>query len=176
MEGHHDVLCLIFSLGIQIPRKFSGTLREGTDEVAVPLLCLFVFLGVDGVLDFVNLIREDDSVMYGDSGYLGLEKRKEVRENERLSRVACRICRRPSQSRITLEYEGENWDKIIEHQKSSVRCKVEHPFLIVKRQFGYCKAVYKGLKKNLTRFFALFASANLWMCLRAERQKEFCAA
>ena len=123
-----------------------------------------------------NLIREDDSVVYGDSGYLGLEKRKEVRENEHLSEVDCRICRRPSQSRITPEYEGENWDKIIEHQKSSVRCKVEHPFLIVKRQFGYCKAVYKGLKKNLTRFFALFASANLCMCLRAGRQKEFCAA
>ena len=116
-----------------------------------------------------NLIREDDSVVYGDSGYLGLEKRKEVRENERLSRVTGRICRRPPQSRITLEYEGENWDKIIEHQKSSIRCKVEHPFLIVKRQFGYCKTVYKGLKKNLTRFFTLFASANLWMCLRSER-------
>ena len=123
-----------------------------------------------------NLIREEDAVVYGDSGYLGLEKRKEITEDEHLSQVECRICRRPSQSKITSDYEGENWDKIIEHQKASVRCKVEHPFLIVKRQFGYCKAVYKGLKKNLTRFFALFASANLLMCARAGRQKEFCSA
>ena len=123
-----------------------------------------------------NLIREDDAVVYGDSGYLGLEKRMEIKDDEHLNQVECRICRRPSQSRITPEYTGENWDKIIEHQKSSVRCKVEHPFLIVKRQFGYCKAAYKGLKKNLTRFFMLFASANLLMCLRAGRQKEFCAA
>ena len=48
--------------------------------------------------------------------------------------------------------------------------------------FSYClypaagMCLYKGLKKNLTRFFALFASANLCMCLRAGRQKEFCAA
>ena len=123
-----------------------------------------------------NLIREEDAFVYGDSGYLGLEKRKEIKEDEHLSNVKCRICRRPSQSKITSDYEGENWDKIIEHQKASVRCKVEHPFLIVKRQFGYCKAVYKGLKKNLTRFFALFASANLLMCARAGRQKEFCSA
>ena len=123
-----------------------------------------------------NLIREDDAVVYGDSGCLGLEKRKEIKEDEHLSQVECRICRRPSQSKITSDYAGENWDKIIEHRKASVRCKVEHPFLIVKRQFGYCKAVYKGLKKNLTRFFALFASANLLMCARAGRQKEFCSA
>ena len=123
-----------------------------------------------------NLIREDDTVVDGDSGYLGLDKRQEIKGDKHLSQVECRICRRPSQSKITPEYEGENWDKKIEHQKSSVRCKVEHPFLIVKRQFGYCKAVYKGLKKNLTRFFMLFASANLLMCLRAGRQEEFCAA
>lgn len=123
-----------------------------------------------------KLVREDDAVVYGDSGYLGLEKRKEIKEDEHLSNVECRICRRPSQSKITPDYAGENWDKIIEHQKASVRCKVEHPFLIVKRQFGYCKAVYKGLKKNLARFFALFASANLLMCVRAGRQKEFCSA
>lgn len=123
-----------------------------------------------------NLIRGDDAVVYGDSGYLGLEKRKEVKDDANLSQVEYRICRRPSQSKITPEYEGENRDKIIERQKSSIRCKVEHPFLIVKRQFGYCKAAYKGLKKNLTRFFMLFASANLLMCLRAGRQKEFCAA
>ncbi len=131
---------------------------------------------VSDISEAHNLIREDDAVVYGDSGYLGLEKRKEVKGDENLNQVDCRICRRPSQSRITPKYEGENWDKTIERQKSSVRCKVEHPFLIVKRQFGYCKAVYKGLKKNLTRFFMLFTSANLLMCLRAGRKEEFCAA
>ena len=94
--------------------------------------------------------------MYGDSGCLGLEKRKEIKEDEHLSQAECRICLRPSQGKITSEYQGENWDKTIEHKKASVRCKVEHPFLIVKRRFGYCKAACKGLKKNPTRFFALF--------------------
>lgn len=46
-------------------------------------------------------------------------------------------------------YKGINWDKEIEHRKSSIRCKVEHPFLIVKKFFGYAKVVYRGIRKNM---------------------------
>ena len=113
-----------------------------------------------------NLIRKDDEVVYGDSGYLGVEKREEIKNDTHLSKIDYRINRRPSQNRIKKDYVGINWDKQIEHCKSSVRCKVEHPFLIVKR---LC-----GIAKNLNRFFALFASANLIMCLRAGRKKDFC--
>lgn len=62
----------------------------------------------------------------------------------------------------------------MERGKSSVRSKVEHPFLIVKNHFGYRKAVYRGPSKNMNRFHLLFASANLVMCMRAGRTKEFC--
>lgn len=122
-----------------------------------------------------NLIREDDTVVYGDSGYIGVEKREEIQQDAHLSQVEYRINRRPSQNRITSTYTGINYDKVIEHQKSSVRCKVEHPFLIVKKLFGYSKVVYKGIAKNLNRFYMLFASANLLMCLRAGRREDFCA-
>ena len=61
------------------------------------------------------------------------------------------------------------WDKAIETQKSRGRCRVEHPFLLVKRFFGFCKAVYKGLRKNGSRLFALFASSSILMCARAGR-------
>ena len=64
--------------------------------------------------------------------------------------------------------------KAIENRKSSVRCKVEHPFLIVKRQFIYAKVVYRGIAKNLNRYHILFASANLLKCFRAGRTDEFC--
>ncbi|MCR5168839.1 MAG: hypothetical protein K6C33_00015 [Desulfovibrio sp.] len=46
---------------------------------------------------------------------------------------------------------------------------VEHPFLIVKRYFGFCKVVYKGLRKNGSRLFSLFASSSILMCARAGR-------
>ena len=59
-----------------------------------------------------------------------------------------------------------DWERYIENQKSSVRCKVEHPYRIVKNIFGFQKAVYRGLRKNLNRLHVLFTSANLYMLAR----------
>ena len=145
-----------------------------------------VHIGVDAMTGYVHtvvatsanvhdvtvasqLIRPDDHVVYGDSGYLGVQKRDEVVNDEHLSQVEYRINCRPSQIRIPANRMDINWDKKIETQKSSVRCKVEHPFLIVKRQFGYVKTAYRGLKKNLSRFYILFASANIVMYCRSGR-------
>ena len=121
-----------------------------------------------------NLIRPDDDVVYGDSGYSGLEKRDEIKADKHLSSIEYRTNKRPSSLKMSDDFDGINWDKQIENRKSSTRCKVEHPFLIVKKQFGYCKVAYRGIAKNLNRFNVLFACANLVMCARAGRGKEFC--
>ena len=116
-----------------------------------------------------DLIRDDDEVVYGDSGYLGIENQDRVKEDDHLSKIDYRINKRPSSLKITDSYTGINWDKEIERRKSSVRCRVEHAFLIVKRDFGYKKTAYRGLFKNMNRFHVFFACANLLMYLRAER-------
>lgn len=51
-------------------------------------------------------------------------------------------------------------DRDIESCKAAVRAKVEHPFLIVKRDFGFTKTRYRGIAKNLNHLQILFASAN----------------
>ena len=84
------------------------------------------------------------------------------------------INKRPSSLKTSKTYKGINWDKMREWKKSSVRSKVEHAFLIVKKKFGYSKVAYKGIYKNMHRFNILFASANLVMYLRANREKDFC--
>ena len=50
--------------------------------------------------------------------------------------------------------------------KSSVRAKVEHPFLIIKRIFGFVKTRYKGLAKNAHRLFVTCALTNLYLTRR----------
>lgn len=115
-----------------------------------------------------QLIREDDDVVYGDSGYIGIEKRDEVKNSAHLSRKEYRITRR-HKSVQRMPSGCIDWEKDIERRKSSVRSKVEHPFLIVKRYFGFAKTVYRGLAKNTHRLHSLFASANLLMCARAGR-------
>ena len=131
---------------------------------------------VHDVEEATKLVREDDDVLYGDSGYLGIAQRIAESDNEQLKSMALRIAKRPSSLKTTDVFKGINWDKFIEHQKSSVRCKVEHAFLIVKRDFGYRKVAYKGLKKNLNRFHMLFACANLLMLIRGGRTEQFCNA
>ena len=131
---------------------------------------------VHDIDEAAKLIRDDDEVIYGDSGYSGMEKRPEIESDEHLSQIEYRINVRPSSIEISKNYNGRNWDKEIENRKSSTRCKVEHPFLIVKRQFGYARVVYRGLAKNFHRFNVLFASANIVMCARAGRMEEFCRA
>lgn len=115
-----------------------------------------------------KLLREDDQVVYGDSGYLGISKRPKIQENKYFSRIDFRINRRPK-SLPQVSERSIDWERWIEHRKSSIRCKVEYVFRIIKCQFGYRKTVYRGLHKNANRLFALFISANLYTLARAGR-------
>ena len=50
-----------------------------------------------------------------------------------------------------------------EKLKASIRAKVEHPFRVIKRQFGFVKVRYREWKKNTAQIVTLFALSNLWM-------------
>ena len=124
---------------------------------------------VHDVTQAANLLREDDEVMYGDSGYLGIQKRPEITENENFAKIDYRINRRPGKLPRVSD-NAIDWERYIENRKSSVRCKVEHAFRIIKCQFGYRKTAYRGLKKNENRLYAMFACANLYSLAIAGRK------
>jgi len=50
--------------------------------------------------------------------------------------------------------------------KARIRAKVEHPFRVIKQQFGFTKVRYRGLAKNTAQILTLFAPSNLWMAWR----------
>ena len=68
--------------------------------------------------------------------------------------------RKPTQIR-KLSAGGRWRAKKAEHQKSSVRAKVEHVFAVIKGQFRYRKTRYRGLPKQTAKLNMLFALANL---------------
>ena len=109
-----------------------------------------------------HLVRPDDAVVYADAGYLGVERRLEIAGDEHLSTVQFRVAARKGQLKAMPAH-----DRAVESRKASVRAKVEHPFLIVKRDFGFTKTRYRGLAKNLHHLHMLFASANWLMRSRA---------
>lgn len=114
-----------------------------------------------------KLLREDDEVVYGDSAYLGIEKRDEIKQDAHLPAIEYRINRRLN-GLPRVSGNAINWERYIENRKSAVRCKVEHPHRVVKNNFGFHKTVYQGLCKNLNRLYVLFASANLYMLAKAD--------
>ena len=81
-----------------------------------------------------ELLTGEEQVVYGDSGYLGAEKRSEViTRNKAGKRIRYKINRRPSQSKHNTN-RSRAQIKRREHEKSSVRAKVEHVFAVVKQQ------------------------------------------
>jgi len=111
-----------------------------------------------------ELVREDDEVVYGDTGYTGMEKREEIKNDPYLSQIIWRTnSQKPYRKNAWPPGEGTRWRRYFEYQKSRVRSKVEYPFLIIKRVFGYRKVRYRGLHKNRTQAYTLCALANLYM-------------
>ena len=92
------------------------------------------------------LLTGDEEVAYGDSGYLGADKREDaIIRNKQGKKIRYKINRRPSQMK-KLSKSGQYKAKKAEHAKSSVRAKVEHVFGVVKRQLKFRKTRYRGLQ------------------------------
>ncbi|MDN7179164.1 IS5 family transposase [Caballeronia sp. SEWSISQ10-4 2] len=107
------------------------------------------------------LLHGKETVVYGDAGYRGIQKRTNAKA------VQWMVAMCPGE-RAALD-KNDALDRIvneIECLKASVRAKVEHPFRVIKLQFGVAKARYRGLKKNTAQLTTLFALSNLWMARR----------
>ena len=114
---------------------------------------------VNDVTEAHRLLHGGESQVWGDAGYQGVQKRAENRELG----VEWWVAMRPGQRR---KLEPGSPGELVEKGKASVRAKVEHPFLYVKRHFGYSKVRYRGLAKNTQRLMALLGLTNL---MTAER-------
>mgnify|MGYP001052667420 CR=1 FL=1 len=121
---------------------------------------------VHDVTKVSELLTGEEEFVYGDSGYLGAEKREDaVIKNNNGKKIKYEINRRPSQIE-KLSKSGQYKAKKSEHQKSSIRSKVEHVFGVVKNLFAYRKTRYRGLEKQTQKLNIMFALANLYLANR----------
>jgi len=106
-----------------------------------------------------TLLHGQESIAFGDAGYQGIEKRPDAK-----SGVNWQIAMGPGKRKaLNKENEAEALIDQVEKIKAGIRAKVEHPFRVIKRQFGFVKVRYRGLKKNTAQLVTLFALSNLWM-------------
>lgn len=109
-----------------------------------------------------KLLHGKEATICGDSGYMGADKREELRG----VKAGFLIAEKPSKLRTIKNKRERRYAERWEHYKASLRAKVEHPFRVIKRQFGYAKVRYRGLAKNTAQVLTLFALSNLWMARR----------
>ena len=114
---------------------------------------------VNDVVQANALLHGEEAEAFGDAGYQGVDKRDDANPDVRWN-VAMRPGKRKALDKTrTVGQLIEQLEKL----KASIRAKVEHPFRVIKRQFGHVKVRYRGLKKNTAQLTTLFALANLWM-------------
>lgn len=104
-----------------------------------------------------RLLHGAETNVFGDAGYVGVEKRE-----GQTRPITWHIALRPGKRNALPENAWGRRRNDIERLKAQIRAKVEHPFRILKRQFGYLKTRYRGLAKNTTQIVTLFALANLY--------------
>ena len=116
---------------------------------------------VNDVTQADKLLHGQETDVLGDAGYQGVDKRHPN------LKVNWHVAMRPGK-RKALDLSSALARDIdrVEQIKASIRAKVEHPFRVVKQQFGYAKVRYRGLAKNTARLTMLFALSNLWMVRR----------
>ena len=119
-----------------------------------------------------NLLHGEEAFVFADAGYQGAENREELAD----VKAQWAIAMRPGRLKELKKHPRKNKAVIaFERLKSSIRAKVEHPFRIIKRQFGFVKARFKGLRKNDNQLAMLFTLANLFRVDQMIRAWDSCA-
>ena len=116
---------------------------------------------VNDVTQGHGLLHGEEAVVFADAGYQGAVKRPEA------TGVDWHVAMRPGKRRAL--NKNSPWGSLLdkaEQLKASIRAKVEHPFRVIKCQFGFTKVRYKGLAKNTAQLVTLFALSNVWMARR----------
>ncbi|WP_437884673.1 IS5 family transposase [Pseudomonas sp. LRF_L74] len=110
-----------------------------------------------------KLLHGEENMVAADAGYTGVEKRGEHEGRQVIWQIAARRSTYEKYGKRSVLYKVH---RRIERAKAQTRSKVEHPFRVLKRQFGYSKVRFRGLAKNAAQLVTLFALSNLWMARR----------
>jgi IS5 family transposase len=104
-----------------------------------------------------KLLRGNERRVYGDKAYFGLG---------RVIEECAPRAKDLTQLRASVNHPLSDLDELVNHIHSKVRARVEHPFLVIKRIFGFAKVRYRGIAKNANRLFTVAALANLYIVRR----------
>jgi len=107
-----------------------------------------------------GLLHGKEQVVHADAGYTGADKRVNRKK------LRWEIAAKRGRIKAMPDGAAKRAAEALERRKASIRARVEHPFRVIKRQFGLLKVRFRGLVKNTAHVITLFALSNLWMARR----------
>jgi IS5 family transposase len=136
---------------------FGMKVHIGTDKRGLTHELTGTSASINDFTEMPQLLHGEESELYGDRSYWSEEHRWLCRQVG----IRYRVNRRGKRAHdLTVA------QRRINRSRSRIRARVEHPFNVVKRLWGFTKVRYRGLAKNLARAYALFALANLYLVRR----------
>ncbi len=112
------------------------------------------------------LLHGSETQVYADAGYVGIDKRDEVKAADPERKIDWQIAKRRQPIRKMEDGPEKDGLLAVEKAKASVRAFVEHPFHILKNLFRHRKTRYRGLEKNHHQLQVLFGLGNLVVAAR----------
>jgi len=113
-------------------------------------------------VEMEKLMQGKERAVFGDKGDVSSDKDKRKSREDGVYRGV--LDKAKPKKKLSARQKKRN------RKHASIRAKGEHPFRVIKRQFGYIKTPYRGLAKNTAQLYGLFALANLYMARRSLMQ------
>ena len=114
---------------------------------------------VQDLAPVADLPHGEETVVYADAGYQGIEKQDEMQGRG----IGFRVAMRPGRRRVLPDIPEGRLDDLVETAKAHIRAKGEHPFRVIKQQFGFQKTRLRGMLKNRCKVNVLADLSNLFM-------------
>jgi IS5 family transposase len=136
---------------------FGMKVHIGTDKRGLTHELTGTSASVNDFTEMPNLLHGTETEIYGDRSYWSEEHRWLCRQVD----IRYRVNRRGRRA-----HDLTAAQRRINRSRSRIRARVEHPFNVVKRLWGFTKVRYRGVAKNLAKAYAIFALANLYLVRR----------
>lgn len=132
---------------------FGMKVHAGMDPKGIVHTVTVTPANVADITELPNLLHGEERTLWGDAAYAKEANRREW---------AAKGKRYLANQRGTKAKPLTEYQKGVNRSRSRVRAIGEHPFQVMKCQWGFTKVRYRGLAKNLTRVFTTFALVNLY--------------
>ncbi|HVA56219.1 MAG TPA: IS5 family transposase [Gammaproteobacteria bacterium] len=136
---------------------FGMKMHIGTDRRGIVHTAVATTAAVHDSQVMDDCLHGEEQAIYGDKAYAGEEPRQRYTRQG----VRWRVAKKGRRGQALSERE-----RAFNRRHNAVRARVEHVFHVVKRLWGHAKVRYRGLEKNASRYFTLFALANLYLLRR----------